>query len=265
MSETVALIDADSIVYILAWKFKDQSPYDTNDYMQVQGQVDQFIIGILQAVDAESYVGALGHKQPCFRYNIAKYKPYKGTRKEKDPWVVAWEPVIRNRLFNTWGFISIAGFEADDIVSLGTHIWPNYVICSPDKDLKQLPGTHFDYKKGQIVDISVRQADYLFWYQMLVGDVTDNVAGLPGYGPKKAEEKLLKAHPEEFLSHIVRNEYVKYFGNYYGDIIFRENIEVLQLVYPLHSMYDTSLTEEVKNALRHYKIQQSVNDIFPET
>ena len=45
--------------------------------------------------------------------------------------------------------------------------------------------------------VSDKQAEYNFWYQMLVGDVVDNVKGCKGIGPKKAEKILLESENYE--------------------------------------------------------------------
>lgn len=222
-----ALIDGDSILYILAWTHKD-----TDDEPLLTEAVDQFVRSILLATNSQQYIGALGHPTvKCFRYEAAKYKPYKANRKEKDEHMVRLEPIIQARLRGHWGFISYPGLEADDIVSLAAEMYPDVVICSPDKDLRQIPGTHYDYKKSEFAEIAPNQADYLFNYQMLVGDVTDNVAGLPGIGPKKAEEALNKTDlTVSFYEQTVREMYSKYFGNYYGNVIFEENKKVLGLL-----------------------------------
>jgi hypothetical protein len=212
---SVALIDGDSIIYILAWTNKECEDEDL-----IKGQVDQLVLGVLHTVNKDSYVGALGNSETrCFRYNVAKYKPYKGTRAEKQEWVIKWEKVIRDRLFEEWKFISVPGLEADDIVSIAAHHYDDYIICSPDKDLTQIPGPHFDYKKQEFSDITPEQAEYFFYYQMLVGDQTDNIAGIPGLGPKKAP---LKLQGEDFLDHAVRKAYQEYFGDYYGNVIFED-------------------------------------------
>lgn len=254
----VALIDGDSIIYILSWQFKDQDPVG-DAYDQMRGAVESFVDGILSAVNTNRFVGAIGYSQArCFRYTVANYKPYKGTRKEKDEWVVKWENVIRDRLLEL-GFITIPTLEADDIVALGTTVFKDYIICSPDKDLNTLPGPHFDYKKTEFGEITPVQADWFFHYQMLIGDSSDNVAGLPGVGEKKAKEKL---SGEDFPEQIVRKEYNKYFGNHYGNIIFEENKSVLGLVTPGHEYYHIAYSNIVEAAVQTKEISSSQPDVF---
>lgn len=240
----LALIDGDSIIYILAWQFKDREADETTT-LEVMGAVDQFVLGILTAVDANRYIGALGHSTfRSFRYEIALYKPYKGTRRPKDEWVIRWEECIRMRLITEWYFLTLPFMEADDIISIAAHLVTDCVpvVCSPDKDLWQIPGAHFDYKKGDFADVTKQQADYFFAYQMLIGDDSDNVAGLPGFGPKKAKEKLdVVDLSMEFYEKVVLDLYQKYFGDYYGKIIFDENKAVLGLLKEGHAHYNKML------------------------
>lgn len=243
-----ALIDGDSIIYIIAWKFKDHDPSDISADMEVRATVDQLVQGIFLAVDAGFYMGVLGHDtHKSFRYEAAKYKPYKGTRREKDQWVADWEPAIRDQLLQRWKFGTYPHLEADDLVALAWWSNNDHIVCSPDKDLRQLAGTHFDYKKTEFTEVSKEQADYNLAFQMLVGDTSDNVAGLPGYGEKKAREKLTQLQEHQFPIMIVQQEYLKYFGPHYGQIIFEENLGVLELMNPLHKHYNPKYSTIVES------------------
>lgn len=256
---TVALIDADSIYYILAHQFRDRLTNDDDPNqmmsqisdelrMEMYGAVDQFVIGILQACGAAHYLGAIGDKQRCFRHDIAKFKPYKGSRPESPPWFTLWKPVIEQRFREEWGFVSVPGLEADDIISAMQEchnvqrpgFLPSYtIICSPDKDLRQFSGRFFDYKKLDFFDVNQDEADYNLAFQMIAGDSGDSVAGIPGAGEKKAKEKLKECKGAEmFYDQMVRSMYYKHFGNYYGNIIYLEHHALLSMVTSKHPFYD---------------------------
>lgn len=264
----LAIIDADSIVYIIAWQYRlneERDVYPEDEI--VQGAVDQFMIGILQATQATHYITAIGCSTgKCFRYDIAKYSPYKKGRREKDPWVKKWEPIIRYRLVTDWAAQMQEELEADDIVALAYWASKDFyetVICSPDKDLRQLPGMHFDYRKTDFAEISEEDANRNLWYQMLVGDSTDGVSGLPGVGPKKATEKLDAAKASQmFYEQIVRSEYFKYFGDYYGTLIFNENFAVLSLMSPRHLFYAVCGINEFD--IRSVPDQEAGGSVFGE-
>lgn len=258
----VALVDGDSIIYILAWQFRDLPVENETENLEVVcGAVDQMLIGIFQATNATHYLGAIGDSTgaKCFRYAVAKHKPYKGTRsKEPEEWVKRFKPAIMLHLRESWRFISDPILEADDIVSLmAESMWAfkqcisaglaetpcPYVVCSPDKDLRQIPGTHYDYKKQDFADVDGKQANRNFWMQMLTGDDTDNIAGVPGIGPKKAMEKLDKADQDNmFYEQVVRAEYLKYFDDHYGMEIYGATHACLSLMTTEHMFYDDYMT-----------------------
>jgi 5'-3' exonuclease len=90
--------------------------------------------------------------------------------------------------------------EADDVMGIiassiqHPKSTKHYIVASEDKDLKTIPCTLF--RQGELKTYSVHEADYWFYYQTLVGDVTDGYKGCPGVGEKGAE-KILKAALDE--------------------------------------------------------------------
>ena len=74
--------------------------------------------------------------------------------------------------------------EADDALGIYATANPGNVICSPDKDMRQIPGQLFDMKET----MSVNEAEGAKWHliQTLAGDQTDGYAGVPGIGVKRA-------------------------------------------------------------------------------
>jgi hypothetical protein len=76
------------------------------------------------------------------------------------------------------------GMEADDL--LGINQTKDTIICTIDKDLRQVPGQHYNFVKDEIFTVSVQQGLLWFYTQMLTGDASDNVSGIRGIGIKKA-------------------------------------------------------------------------------
>lgn len=135
-----------------------------------------------------------------YREAIAKQKPYKGNR---DP---AHKPfhyqAIRDYILASGGTL-VTGREADDQASIlarqALRTNKKFVVASIDKDLDQIPGTHFDYRQKVFYEVSEQQADRWFWIQVLAGDPTDNIPGAWKIGPGKAA-KLIDAAMDKNVS-----------------------------------------------------------------
>lgn len=239
------LIDADSLVYVIGWNYREGGTDD-----EVKRSCDAMLRDIVTLSQADDYIGVFSDNK-CFRHNLYKYAPYKGNRGEKPDWVQRWEPVIKQYFKGKHGFIMIESLEADDVVAgvgaimrSGLH---DCIICSPDKDLKTVPGLLYAPKKqaeggetleGQILRITPEEADFNFWLQMLTGDSSDNVAGVPGLGEVKGKKLLNDCLDPMMYASTVQGAYVKYFGAYYGRIIFEETLHTLQLMQPTHKLWE---------------------------
>jgi hypothetical protein len=142
-----------------------------------------------------------------FRFDIAKKKPYKGTRKENKPWHF---DNLTMYLRDVLGAHEVTGIEADDRLALD-HVASNgtTVLCSRDKDLRQVPGWFHSWELGRQPSFgpelitkegwiklsadrkSIKGTGLAFFYaQVLTGDATDNIPGLPNTGPVAAFELL---------------------------------------------------------------------------
>ena len=160
---------------------------------------------------------------------------YKANRKKRNKWV----GLVRKHLIEMDAFIFNEFWEADDLVKdrameLGEG---SCIICSIDKDLKQIPGYHFDYYRPILKDengelqldengnrkiapcrgldiVTDEQAAKFFWTQMLMGDSGDNIKGIPRVGKVKAA-KIIEASTN--YEETVKLEYIKYFGEIEGN------------------------------------------------
>jgi hypothetical protein len=230
----IAIIDTDSIVYIAAWHNREEQ-----DAVNWLCSVDNIVNTMLMLTGATGYYGVFSDLS-SFRYDRYRFKPYKGNRPEKEPWFRERETIIKEYLCRQWGFFKVLDLEADDVVcwlaEMAATDGKDYVVCSPDKDLKQIPGVHYDYSKDIKCTVTPEEADYHFWMQMLTGDETDNIAGVPGIGEKKASEILKNIQMIE-RRHFVENAYYRYFGSYYGGIIFAETYDTVRLMHEHHVYY----------------------------
>lgn len=258
-NKRVSLIDADSLTYIVAWNHKDSIP------SLVEQSCDSLVRSILEKTGATHYFGSFSSDKN-FRHDLYKVAPYKGNRPPKPDWVKEWERWIKNHLVNKWYFIEPSSLEADDVISyLAQTTDCETVICSPDKDMKQVPGLHYDYKTTEngVIEVSTQQAERNFWLQMLTGDDTDNLKGVPGLGAVKAT-KLLEGLDSFDMHMAVHEAYCKYYGDYYGDVIYKETescIQLMGLTHPFYSAADKYL-ESIKE-LGFYPVPKEDQD-WPE-
>lgn len=70
-------------------------------------------------------------------------------------------------------------------------------ICSIDKDLRQIPGNHYNFVKLESSYVTVGQGLLHFYTQLLTGDSSDNIKGVWKCGPVKAAQILAGADTEE--------------------------------------------------------------------
>ena len=123
-----------------------------------------------------------------FRKGVATLLPYKANRDK------VGKPIhyraIRDYLIKHWGAKVVDGQEADDEIGIrATEIKKEGgipIIVSIDKDLRMIPGTHYNWVTGTVEQVTEFDAWYNFFKQCLVGDRTDNIPGIAGIGEKKA-------------------------------------------------------------------------------
>ena len=114
-----------------------------------------------------------------FRKKI--YPDYKGHRNRKKP--CGYRRVIE-ALGKEFTLIKMPTLEADDALGIYATAHPDNIICSPDKDLRQIPGTL--YTMSETVSITPEEGMRWHYIQTLAGDQTDGYSGVPGIGIKRA-------------------------------------------------------------------------------
>lgn len=229
-----ALIDADILRYEIGfasqtgWKAitdRDEIP----PFNYVQDMLHQRIDQILLVTGADDYSLFLTEGR-TFRYDLAKRRPYKGTRTANKPWHFDNLSVyIRDVLPST----IVTEIEADDAMAI-EQCTTDYetVICSRDKDLWQVPGLFYSWEIGNQASIGPKYNDEVgevrlsdtrkkiygdgfayFCSQLFTGDVVDNIPGLPKYGPVKVAALLEAEDDPKFLMATVEEEYEKVYGD----------------------------------------------------
>jgi DNA polymerase-1 len=173
------LIDADIVAYRTA------AVNEKAEFSLAKWQADQLITRIIEDVNASDWALFLTSGNNNFRYNI--YPAYKANRKDQ-PKPKHLEQ-LREHLVLDWEAQLVDGYEADDAIGIASSE-SGCIIGSIDKDLRQLPGLHYDFVKRRIFEISSGEGATNFYRQLLVGDSTDNIKGCPGTGPVGADKAL---------------------------------------------------------------------------
>ena len=166
----IALIDSDIIAYSVGFAAKDDPlPYALHS-------VNKMIDGILDAVGTDEYYCFLTGKDN-FRKDIATIKEYKGNRKQDKP---PHFHSIREHLTILHDAKEVSFQEADDALGImQTALGDDSCICTIDKDLDMIPGWHYNWKKGTKYYVNTKEAMIFFYKQLLMGDSTDNIQGIP--------------------------------------------------------------------------------------
>lgn len=150
---------------------------------------------------------------PTFRYDVATIQPYKGNRKDsKKP---KYYNEIREYLLDVWKAIPVKHIETDDALGIEQMKHPDKstVIITQDKDLKTIPGWHWDPVKDLLFYQTLKDADNFFFYQMMVGDTADHIPGIKRVGDKTANA-IIEAceHDTGRIREKVKELYLKQYG-----------------------------------------------------
>lgn len=221
----LALIDADVLRYEIASIGDNNGPDDPAPmyFDRVAEYLDERIAKIMYATEAEACLLFLTNAKN-FRHDIAVSKPYKGNRKQEKPFHFANLTAYMNSKYD----VEVQdGLEADDLMALyqlTDFEDKNTVICTRDKDLRMIPGWHYGWECGAQPEEHMHWVTHdgelwlnkkgklkangmsLFYVQLLMGDTTDNIPGLPGVG-EKAAYNLLKDLPVYKMFDVVRETY----------------------------------------------------------
>ena len=119
------------------------------------------------------------------------YPAYKAHRKPLEDEIRERLAYAHNYMVESYDAVMADDMEADDLVSIWAYECMEdnipYVIVGIDKDLLQIPGEHYNFVKGTHTNVDTDRANYNLMLQCLTGDSADNIPGLKGIGPKKAE------------------------------------------------------------------------------
>jgi 5'-3' exonuclease len=179
------LVDADIVSFSCAAYTESWG----GDWAACQLAIDELMQRILETTGATNYACFITGSNN-FRYSVNPQ--YKANRKGKP------DPIYRadsNAYLVTEYQASVTdGYEADDGIGIeATRLSDegnDFVIASIDKDLKQIPGNHYNWRKNEFDIITPVDGLRNLYKQSLIGDTSDNIVGVNRIGPVKAEKLL---------------------------------------------------------------------------
>lgn len=186
------LIDGDMLVYRVGFAC-DEEPERVA--IQTMSNYISEIISDLSEYYTEHQLYLTGSSN--FRTEVAVSQPYKGSRPARKP---VHKDLLREYMLDTWKAELSDNMEADDCIAIkSTELEHKSIICSLDKDFLQIPTKIYDYTKKIMKEIDERSATEWLYRQALMGDRVDNIPGIHGVGPKKAEKALADWETEREL------------------------------------------------------------------
>lgn len=175
----VAHIDGDIVTYRCA---------AANEHADVNiacWQAGEMMKRILHETESETYncfLTGAGN----FRFDL--YPEYKGNRTAPKP---KHHGAIREYLVSYWNAKVSDGCEADDLMGVEQMTEPEgSVICTIDKDLLMIPGNHYNFVKKEFYTVNHIGGLRHFYWQLIMGDKTDNILGYDGKMRQKVPKFL---------------------------------------------------------------------------
>lgn len=217
---SIALIDGDILTYRTGFA------YEKEPVKLCLWNVNRTINGMLDHLGCSQYlVFTTADDKSNFRFSIRK--DYKANRKAPRP---KHYEEIRRYLVDEHKAEVCRGYEADDGIAVyHSSSGGKSVICSIDKDFKQLPGWHFYFVRKELDWLSSDEAESFFWKQVITGDRTDNIRGIRGMGEVKASKALEGCSTAWEYLRTVHRIYVDRFGETEGELKLVENLNLLRL------------------------------------
>jgi len=236
------IIDGDFILYIVTNKNKvlDQfgkpelDPngnyiyYDKN-LEEVKGAIDSYLNTLFTGLNASEYIGFIGGN--IRNYFRKKYYPnYKENRKKIErPQFIS---EAKQYLIDQYHFIPVDIIETDDAVNITRLHYPNSIPVVVDKDLKSLEGKWYDAYHNVFVNTTLEEQDKFIWSQMITGDTSDGVSGIPKRGIKYFEKIVQEneMRAENSLPVLIYEEYISHYGLERGIEEFYANWKALHIL-----------------------------------
>lgn len=264
IKETLVVIDADSIMYILGPSLENM-PLEPLGLMKL----DEFLKDILIATRGKHYMGFFGSDKGInFRKTLAVTNKYKGNRSDDKPeWFKFWAPIFKKHMETSWGFQGCDNIEADDAAAIACEkyksIYDKVYIATPDKDLLQIPNVWFyNYDKRYTVWVDEETALTKYLTQLIKGDQGDNIPGLFGAGDAVADKEVMRINTLQLSKQKSIDEVATFYVKWHTEIILEKQHKKQEKEYLIQYKEDNKigrLTAKLKSdALKEFKLDTSM-------
>ncbi len=262
--ERIAILDFDSATF---YSSKDTA---IGSIENIEHRINE----ILEETKATKFLICLtGGGQENFRYTVDP--SYKSNRRKRSGTPLKYLKMLKAYLIEEHNALIIRSLESDDTCVYYANQLKNVntetILCSPDKDLLMLLGTHFNYsykminkgkddeylETGRWVTTTQTQADRFFAKSLLVGDVGDAIPGIKERTKYMRERYGLDARSG--VGEVTANKILdiieqKYDGEYAREISFCYN-----------SKYkDTEEATAIEQGLADYNMNRYLLHLNPE-
>jgi hypothetical protein len=234
-SETVIRLDADGRRELPEFTKAEDELYMRQCWENFQKDLQ----ALLDKLYVKDYLMAV-KGEGCFRKML--YPDYKMNRHGSSApqrYLNNFVPSIRQLAVAEGIAVAANMREADDLM----RTWAEearaagvpYIICSIDKDLRCIPGKHYvmhyDEKKKGILNIDEDTARRFYYEQLLKGDPTDNIPGVPRVGEVKAAKLISACTTEQEMQECVVEAYFEIYGedDWYSHFLINAKLIHLQL------------------------------------
>ncbi|TIQ65463.1 MAG: exonuclease [Mesorhizobium sp.] len=194
---TTLLVDGDLFAYQMACGVEKPLEFDGHFILSAdadtgKANLDSMFDHFKETLDADRIVVALSDTENYRKTVLPTYKSNRdGIRR---PMVLE---ALKEHLAATYETITRPTLEADDVLGIlltNPKVIPGEkIVITEDKDLRSVPGLHWNPKKEGATDrgptkVSLAEADRNFYAQVLSGDMVDGYGGCPGIGKIRAAQ-----------------------------------------------------------------------------
>lgn len=202
----LALIDGDLIAYPCAAVAENDSA--EHAISLAQALVDR-IVYETNAQDVDVYISGADN----FRYQL--YPLYKANRVQPKP---QYLDAVREFLVKEWKADIVNGMETDDRLGIEHNKHGlSSLLCSFDKDMLQLPGYHYNWKKQSRFFVSPYDGLRSFYAQVVAGDGADNIPSYDGKVRSKVP-KFIEELQSPLLEMTEEWDMYQYVKSIYNDV-----------------------------------------------